>query len=363
MINRKRIRRLQEPIAALVERQTMLRNGSHGAVFNETSHHSCYLRGTDGMVMEVGRVFFGQLTMANEGRLLHNQCRALHIRALPLMPHYQHRRIGISTVKPTTQAFISGINFFQQQEAGLVGYHMPASEKWVEIPCNSRLEFIRVAFCSEGLTGIQFIFENSHTSGWVGDYSGPGIAQGTLSIDKSTDRPLLVAYLDSFKIVGICIGKLTCSTVVPSGRLTRMPNPATLQSPLQAFLWIPHSPSEQEVHISNFFPHQLMRTFDPVTNVDFGGPGGRSLGALTRLTFYMESTPDPLTGIELFYADSSPLLVGSRDGCEISCLVNGPKGERLAHIGVFEENESNGSGTRLKGLQVTLNMVLFFSWS
>lgn len=311
--------------------------------------------------MELVGTFSGQVNMTNQGRPLHDSCCVLYARALRLRPFRQHEWIGISTVKIGTKTFISGINLFQKQEARLLGYHMPSSEKWVEIPCGSRVESIRVAFCCYGLTGIEFVFENSHTSGWVGDNSGAGIAQGTLSIPKSVARYFLVARLDNLKIVSFGIGRSTHSTEVPSSPLAQVSDSSFVQSQL----WTSHAPSEKGVAISGIVPFRSVPAFDPLTNADFGGPRGRLLGTLTRITFYMESSPNPLTGIETFYADSSPLLFGSRGGCEIPCFVNGSKGERITQIGAFEESGSGRYWSRdrkedgLIGLQVALDGILF----
>lgn len=108
-----------------------------------------------------------------------------------MLPHQQYQRIGISAVQIGTRSFISGINLFPSR---LVGYHIPDSEKWIEIPPTSHVKALGVVFCSGELTGIKFIFTNSDSgwvgdsTGWLGHSNGPGIAQGMLSVPDRLDR-------------------------------------------------------------------------------------------------------------------------------------------------------------------------------
>jgi hypothetical protein len=244
--------------------------------------------------------------------------------------------------------FISGINLFPSEECNVIdcaiGYHIPGSEKWIEIPSSSNLEALCVAFCSEGLAGIQFIFTNSHPSGWVGDSNGPGIALGILSIPETLNRSCLLVGLDCFKIVSLGLGKLTGHVAAP------------VKSPsqdVQSQLWIPHAPGHEHLAISTILPFQPSRAFEPRINIDFGGSRGLLLGSLTRLVFHMTSSPYPLIGIEIFYSDEKSVLFGSNGGCEISLFVDGSNGERINQVGILEVNHYSVMG--LGGLQVFLH--------
>lgn len=172
-----------------------------------------------------------------------------------------------------------------------------------------------MAFCSEGLTGIKFIFTNSDSSGWVGDSNGPGIAQGILSIPERLDWYCLLAGLDCFKIVSLGLGKLTGH----AGASVKFPSQGVMDSScVQSHLWTPHPPRHEDLIISTLLPSQPSRAFEPRINIDFGGSRGLLLGSLTRLAFHMASSPYPLIGIEIFYSDGKSVLFGSNSGCEIS---------------------------------------------
>lgn len=69
-----------------------------------------------------------------------------------------------------------------------LGYHNPASETWVKVPYTSHVKALGVAFCSQGLWGLNFITTDSNPSGWIGVSNGPGIAYGTLSFPEKSDR-------------------------------------------------------------------------------------------------------------------------------------------------------------------------------
>ncbi|KAJ5475949.1 hypothetical protein N7475_001678 [Penicillium sp. IBT 31633x] len=189
-----------------------------------------------------------------------------------------------------------GINLYpatdNDSSSCAIGYRIPASEKWVEIPPFSGLRAIRVAFRAEGLTGVKFVFEDSESFDWVGDTRSSGIAFGILAIQKEgSDWPYLLAGLDHFKIVSLGLSKMSkCSS-------TDMVDSFDIQS----CLWKPHPPSAKDLRFSPMLPTSgSSPTFEPLITIDFGGPGGVLLGLLTRLTFYMMDGPSPLVGIEIF---------------------------------------------------------------
>lgn len=107
--------------------------------------------------------------------------------------------------------------------------------------------------------------------------------------------------------------------------------------------------------ISTPLPSQPPRAFEPLTNIDFGGPRGQLLGSLTRLTFHMTSTPHPIMGIEIFYSDGRSVLFGSNGGCAISCCIDGSKGDHINRVGILENDRIRRSITDLGGLQVLTN--------
>ncbi|KAI9045251.1 F-box protein [Aspergillus affinis] len=363
LVNRKRVRQLLEPIAALVDLAAVFRNGPYGSTFEPAKTQGNYYQladtGKPPRPMEKVCSFSGQLAAIDADSPLHDGCRVLYDRAQLFMSPLArgHRqRIGISTIQIGTRGFISGISLFPPGDNIAVdhqaGYHNHASEKWVEIPSSSYVNALCVSFCSEGLTGIKFMFTNSDPSGWIGNNSGPGIAYGTLTIPEGNNQYCLLASLDRFKIVSIGLGELIDH---PGDSLTPSSQGKTNLSPAQSHLWIPHVPAYEDLIISDLLPSRPSRTFEPLTNIDFGGSRGLLLGSLTRLTFYMASRPHPLIGIEIFYSNGNSTLFGSNGSCGVSLFVDGPGGERINRIGILEDKFVLDPATGLAGLQISTN--------
>lgn len=363
LVNRKRIRQLLEPIAALVDLDLVF-NGPYGSVFHPSQSQGSHFQLMDGersekpcRLVELAGSFSGQLASIDSDSPLGEGCRVLYYRAqslvLPCQRHQQ--RIGISTVQIGARKFISGIKLVASGECVVgrrVGYHNPASEEWIEITFTSHIKALGVTFSSEGLTGIKFVFTNSDSSGWVGDSDSLGVAHGTLTIPEKMNRYFLLAGLDRFKIVSLGVGELTdhpgASLEFPSQRLMDT-------SRVHSHLWTPHPLRHKNLEISILLPSQPSRAFEPLTIIDFGGPRGLLLGSLARLVFHMASRAHPLIGIEISYSDGRPVLFGSNGGCEISFFIAGSKGERINRIGILEDNGVYHPGICLVGLRVSTN--------
>ncbi|KGO74307.1 hypothetical protein PITC_019770 [Penicillium italicum] len=363
LVNRKRIRQLLEPIAALVGLEAVLKNGPCGSAVQLVESQSGRYQLVDqesaetpSRLIEVADFFSGQLASVGADSPLDEGCRVLYHRTqsfvVPLQPYRQ--RIGISIIQFGAQSFISGINLFPCRERNVVGlrvgYQNSASERWIEIPKNSHVEALGVAFCSQGLTGIKFIYTGSNSSGWLGDSNGPGIANGTLSIPEGSNWHCLLVGLDRYKIVSLGLGKET-------DHLETLMSPfrhVTDSSRVQSHLWTPHAPRQEELRISILLPFRSPRAFEPLTNIDFGGPRGLLLASLARLTFYMTSYPYLFIGIEISYSDGRSVLHGSSGGCGLSFFVDGSNGERINRIGVLGIRESQPEMS-LDGLQVSTN--------
>lgn len=150
--------------------------------------------------LEVHSFFSGQLASTDAEEPLGEGCRVLDHRLLLFRSHDQHdpRRITVSTLRVGARSFISAIGISgdcSEDVDRTIGFRN-ASTKCVEVPWSSRVKTIHVAFCSQGLTGIQFIFTNSDPFIWFGCNHGPGIARATLSIPEATN-PCLVAGFDA----------------------------------------------------------------------------------------------------------------------------------------------------------------------
>lgn len=222
LVNRRRIRQLLEPIAALVELEPVLKNGPHGSAFQPAQSEGDLIQIIDDestkrppQFIEMGDSFSGQISYIDADDTLAGGCRVLYHRTqLFMLPQNQHYRwrIGVSTVKIGAQSFISGLNLFpsgsQSNITRLVGFRNPACEVWIEIHPTSQVKALCAAFSSQGLRGIKFTFTNCDSTDWIGSSSGPGISQEILSTTENMDKHYLLVGLDRFKIVSLGLGKL-----------------------------------------------------------------------------------------------------------------------------------------------------------
>lgn len=283
LINRKRIRQLLEPISARVDLETVLRNGPYGSTVEPAENQGGYYQAIDcesaenpSRLIEVYDFFSGQLASGGTDSPLHEGCRVLYHRMQDFVPPLQQyqQRIGITTIQFGTRRFISGINLFPSGECNAVGhrvgYQIPASEKWIEIPDTLHVKAFGVAFCSQGLTAIKFIYSASNSSGWVGNSNGPGIANGTLGIPDGSNWRCLLVGLDRCKIVSLGLGEATNHREAP-----KSPSQYVMDSSrVQSNLWTPHPPTHEELRFGILLPFRSSRPFETLTNIDFGGPRG-----------------------------------------------------------------------------------------
>ncbi|KAL4939099.1 hypothetical protein BDV06DRAFT_225331 [Aspergillus oleicola] len=183
---------------------------------------------------------------------------------------------------------------------------------------------VKVAFRSDGLTGIKFCFDNGSSSSWLGDAIGQGICHGLLKVPEHYGQYALVAGFDRFKILTLGFGGLTGSLRSPNSRLAR----DRLQSPM--------------------------------TNIDFGGPDGQLLAYLERIVIYLHGKHDinesrsdssPLQGLEVCYAGGSRRFWGKAKGCGLSFLINGAAGERINKVEILFGKE----GSVMGGLRISTN--------
>lgn len=192
LVNRLRIRRLLEPIAAIVCLKSVFRDPPHGAVVCPLQDQSSFYQLIDDKsvekpprLVEVANSFSGQLCSVGTGSPLEEGCRVIYqsMQLFELLPRQPQQRIGISIVQIGANKFISGLRLFPTRQCNtvgcLLGYHNPDSERWIEIPCAFHVKALDVAFCPQGLRGVKLITTDANSSGWVGVSNGPGIAYGT----------------------------------------------------------------------------------------------------------------------------------------------------------------------------------------
>lgn len=102
---------------------------------------------------------------------------------------------------------------------------------------------------------------------------------------------------------------------------------------IQSNLWAPEVPVYNGLVFSSLEPPQIISTFEPLINVDFGGLRGMLLPYLTRIVIYMVSDHRPIIGIGFFYTNRS-IRFGDTNGVQLSFLINGPEGERISDISI-----------------------------
>lgn len=373
LANLKRIWNLVAPIADLVEQRLAIRKHPDGYEFhwaNSQGKSAELIRdksiGKPPEPMEVSSSFSGQLTSVHARAPLNLGCRVFQHKAQQFMPpgQYDCREIGIFTVQIGARIFISGITSYLSKECHTVnhsiGYCYPSSETWIEIPSSSHVEALCVAFCPEGLRGINVVFANSESSDWIGDSSGMEIAYGTLSTpEKNLDSYFLLADLDYYKIVSLGLGKLTGDA---SASAKSSSQGATDSSCVQSQTWESYPPNHENLAISVLLvllPDIPSPAFAPRISIDFGGLGGLHLRSLTILIFHMSEGPCPINGVEMFYSDGSSVLSGSTGSCEMSFFINGPGGERINEVAVVGNEEDHHTHICLGGLRVFFPLYIF----
>lgn len=209
LVNRKRVRKLIEPIALVVEQDSASRPSLYGTAVHGVPGEQARVRlpcsqGADypPLLLETINRFTGDLSYRTTDYPHWSGCRVLHRRTQPLpYPSQYHRgKIAISTRQIGAMTFVSGIGIFPSSRgeyaAAIVGFHDPFAAKWIDTPLSAAIQHVHVAFSSQGLTGIMFTFTNGTVSPWVGISKGPGVAQGSLTAAGDSTPSYLVAGLD-----------------------------------------------------------------------------------------------------------------------------------------------------------------------
>lgn len=209
LVNRKRVRKLIEPIALVVEQDSASRPSLYGTAVHRVPGNQARVQlpcsqGADSprLLLETTSKFTGDLLYSTTKNPHWRGCRLLHRRAqpLPYSGQYYRGKIAISTRQIGAMTFVSGIGIFPssggEHAAAIVGFRDPFAAKWIDMPPSAAIEHIYVAFSSQGLTGIMFAFTNGTISPWVGVSKGPGVAQGSLTAAGDSTPSYLLADLD-----------------------------------------------------------------------------------------------------------------------------------------------------------------------
>ncbi|KAL4962081.1 F-box protein [Aspergillus stella-maris] len=359
---------LLEPIAAIVELEYFnLQNNPHGVRLSAAPNDGSVTFET----FDTGRPVANRslklisslsaLTTSTDTAIpLVEGARVLHYRSQPLNvlrldDKHSAAKIGISTVRVGTRSFVSGLNMFPTSQGmtcdgNVLGYRVPFNEQWIDIPRSDNLTAINVAFCAEGLRGVQLVF-GQVLSDWTGENTGSDIAQGTLSLPRETlGVRSLILGLDRAKVVFIGLGEHVNDreppTVLSHLRTPEQPAPC---------LWKPQAPQYEGSTTSPLLPTQPSHGFEPLLNIDFGGQRASKLESFTSLTVYFVAPPYPIVGIEIRHNNGQSLAFGTSASCGLTFFISGISGERITGLKLLEHERRSYPTPGVSGLQFSTN--------
>ncbi|KAL3442297.1 hypothetical protein BJX65DRAFT_312988 [Aspergillus insuetus] len=363
LANRRRIRNVIEPIAATVEVSSAFPDQPYGIVLQPLRPQNIPYRPEEFQVE--GPLVHEVPPFVQSDRCLIAQAagedfRILFHRVLVFNPGFgasRGGRLGVTLVHIGARRYISGIKIFTSGEHDAnvqqIGFPMP-DEEVADIPASSSLKAIEVAFRPEGLTGIRFGFRGRGDSPWLGHHSGEGVTRGILDVPAGQAHCSLLLGFDRLKIVSLGFNSFSNSPP-QEARPAQFEAPETFD--IQRYLWTHHPPRYENATFGPLLPAQYDKGFGPLIgplcNIDFGGPGGRLLGKLTRMVLYMDIMATPFMGVECHYVDHETRCFGDTtkaEACEISFLIDGPAGERISHVNLLLSPRSG-----LIGLQLSTN--------
>ncbi|KAL4801251.1 hypothetical protein BDV18DRAFT_167591 [Aspergillus unguis] len=171
LVNRRRIWSLIEPIAALVELESFnLQNNPHGIQLSAAPNDGSWTFESRPDANQSLRAIssLSALASTDTASPLVEGARVLHYRSQPLNvlrldDKNSAAQIGISTVRVGTRSFVSGLNMCPTLQGttcdeNVIGYRVPFNEQWINILRSDNLTAMNVAFCAEGLRGVQLVF-------------------------------------------------------------------------------------------------------------------------------------------------------------------------------------------------------------
>ncbi|KAL2859411.1 hypothetical protein BJX68DRAFT_261852 [Aspergillus pseudodeflectus] len=359
LANRRRIRKVIEPIATTVEVASALTDQPSGLALRPLNPQNIPYRPEE-FQLDVSLLHdlppFVQPVRYLIAERAGEDFRILFHRVLVFNSEFHSHggRLGATLVQIGTRRYISGVKLFTPGEDDTnvqqIGFPMPMEES-MHIPSNSSLRAVEVAFRPEGLMGVRFIFKNSANSPWFGQHSGEGITRGILDVPVGQAHCSLLLGFDRFKIVSLGFN-LFSNSPLPENHPAHLEAPEALD--IQNYLWMPHPPLHEDTTFGPILPAMYDKVFGPLNgplcNIDFGGPGGHLLSKLTRMVFYMESMARPFSGVECQYLDQTTRCFGTTTkgaACEISFLIDGPAGERISHVNLLVSPRIGMAGLQL----------------
>ncbi|KAL2867742.1 uncharacterized protein BJX67DRAFT_387638 [Aspergillus lucknowensis] len=263
-------------------------------------------------------------------QLLPSGNRKLHDRVVILpLDESVIKSIRIFTVLFNSQQFISGLLFqlVNPSTKALtdisLGYMSSSPSHLVEIALSIRALGFELAICALGVTGVRVLVAGNGYCGpeppWVGDTGSEkaDCAFGRLTFgQQEAQRVQIVASIDAFKIVafGIIEGSTSAAGMAH-------------QWPAQA-MWMPSYPRETVSLVPQ--PQPKFHHFNPVLNVNFGGPHGEMIPRLTRIVTHLLDIRAPIVGLSFYRDDQSHIHFGKQGSMEVSSFIDGPGGEVIS---------------------------------
>ncbi|KAK2768311.1 hypothetical protein FQN54_000164 [Arachnomyces sp. PD_36] len=361
-LNKKRIWDLLEHVVHLVRLNSMGLRELHGKpVVIEDSKDNIYRLGVSNVeepsiYFTPERSFSGLVAPEGYQNQITEGCRLSGSVATCFRPEIPDGHVvKISTVTLGGRYYVSGFGCVSlhkpQQIDSRVGFFQPEGEEVIQIPCHLQIEYIEVAFCASGLTGIRFLCSENHKSRWVGQNQGPGIAYGVLQLGHNANSYNLVVGLDGYKIVSLSSMK-THDSILNARNEHCGEEKHEEGTYIQSRLWSSGPPHHSDITLSALVPQIPSGPFEPLISIDFGGPGGALLGSLTGITAHMISSKTPVVGMTFIYGDKS-ITFGRLGAVALTVLIDGPGGERILGVGAITEDED----ITMMGLRVTTNRV------
>ncbi|KAL3482716.1 hypothetical protein BJX62DRAFT_245610 [Aspergillus germanicus] len=354
LVERQRIRKTTEPIASLIELAAHLPSVPPGLVVGAMRSQPDSLRPG---AFELGQ---GQDAYRLHPRFV-RRLRGFHAdlagKTLRILSHrafvpfhsggfkLPRGQLGITKVNIGARQFISGLEYkvCSQTSQDTLGRHAgfpTGAEEWAEIPCDSRLAALEVAFRPEGLVGVRFVLSGEDSLPWLGQCDGEDIGRGACTLPAGEGQCGLLVGFDRFKIVALGPSVLTDGPDT-THLLQQDINRTSNHLEIERCLWTPHPPFYKGLNLGPLLPVEnaaadaSANVPGPLLNIDFGGRAGCLLGLLTRIVFCIAPAM-PFVGVECYYQDGTTRSFGDTSSSEIVCqlsfLVDGATGERIERV-------------------------------
>ncbi|KAJ9195175.1 hypothetical protein DTO164E3_6936 [Paecilomyces variotii] len=285
--------------------------------------------------------------LARDRELLRVGSREVFIRSLHTSIKAQSiSAVGISTVEFNARRFVSGIRLFIKPDVASecsIGYITSSSEGLFRIAPEEKFAGFELATCDDGIVGVRMILEaqsHRHVSKWVGNIGKgePDIAFGMLCLRCETSSFRLIGSFDAFKLISLALVDAEQSVNIDHAyKVSERPKFEEFE--VQP-VWTPDYPRASSlIPKPSNLPYQ---SYNPILNIDFGGPAGESLGKITRMAAHMEDETAAFVGFTFDYEGNSSVLYGRQGRIEVSFVLNAADGERISEITYEQASSSIG---------------------